>query len=126
MAINRFCRFKKSTDPFLKPRGACGGKGGYVCKEKVTKDVVYNHPCQLTETRMKIAEIPGHKYRVLSSFQGSKKFNLINVMKCRGQCGESSTVSPVACVPTKLHFNKIKMEIKTIYQNGTQKVSRLV
>ena len=103
----------------------CGGK--YVCNEEVTKTIKYNHPCKLTEVRMKIAEIRGQKYRVMSSFQGSKKFNLIRVMQCKGQCGNSSALSPVACVPKKLHYKKIKMEIKTKYpDNKIRKISRLV
>ena len=48
-------------------------------------------------------------------------------MQCKGQCGNSSALSPVACVPKKLHYKKIKMEIKTKYpDNKIRKISRLV
>ena len=100
----------------------CGGQ--YVCNEWVVKNVKHNHPCKLTKTRVKVTVMPGMENRVLNSFLESKKSNLIKVMRCEGQCRNNNGMNPVDCIPTKLHFKKVKIDIKTRYQRDVQNVSR--
>lgn len=54
------------------------------------------------------------KEEVLVSFLGYKEPNLMPVQRCKGLCSNEA-LSPVACVPTKLRYKKVKMQIKTQY-----------
>ena len=54
------------------------------------------------------------KEEVLVSFLGYKEPNLMPVLRCKGLCNNQA-LSPVACVPTKLRYKKVKMQIKTQY-----------
>ena len=88
-------------------------RGKYKHKEEVVKKIEHDHPCKLTEAAVKIT-FPGMKDQVLVSFLGYKEPNLVPVLRCKGLCGNEA-LSPVACVPTKLRYRKVKMQIKTQY-----------
>ena len=88
-------------------------RGKYKYKEEVVKKIEHDHPCKLTEAAVKIT-FPGMKDEVLVSFLGYKEPNLMPVRRCKGLCGNEA-LSPVACVPTKLRYRKVKMQIKTQY-----------
>lgn len=88
-------------------------RGKYKDKEEVVKKIEHDHPCRLTEAAVKIT-FPGMKEEVLVSFLGYKEPNLVPVLRCKGLCGNEA-LSPVACVPTKLRYRKVKMQIKTQY-----------
>ena len=90
----------------------------------MVKNEKHNHPCKLTRTRVKVTVMPGMENRVLNSFLESKKSNLIRVARCEGQCENNNAMNPVDCVPTKLHFKKVKIDIMTRYQKDVQNVSR--
>ena len=89
-------------------------RGKYKYKEEVIKKVEHDHPCKLTQTAVKIT-FPGMKEQLLVSFLGYKEPNLMPVQRCKGLCGSGNALSPVACVPTKLRYNKVKMQIMTQY-----------
>ena len=74
-------------------------KGMYKTKEEVERPPIWDHPCNLTRTAVKIS-FPAMKSEVFVNFLGYREPNLKYVMRCKGVCGESK--SKTACVATKV------------------------
>jgi len=92
--------------------------GRYTVKEEVQKAPDTNHFCNLTETSVKIS-FPEMKSRVFVNFLGYKEPNLINLMRCKGRCGENS--NSVACKPLRVREKKMKMTFRS-YLTGAHHV----
>ena len=74
--------------------------GMYKTKEEVERPPVWDHPCNLTRTAVKIS-FPAMKEEVFVNFLGYREPNLQYVMRCKGVCGEKEQSQP-SCVPTKV------------------------
>ena len=72
----------------------------YKTKEEVERPPVWDHPCNLTRTAVKIS-FPAMKDEVFVNFLGYREPNLQYVMRCKGICGENLD-SQASCVPTKV------------------------
>ena len=83
-------------------------RGMYKTKEEVERPPVWDHPCNLTRTAVKIS-FPAMKSEVFVNFLGYREPNLKYVMRCKGVCGEDK--SQTACVATKV-IGYIKKIIK--------------
>ena len=59
-------------------------RGTYVVKEEIEKAPVHDHPCNLTETVVKIS-FPEMKSEVFINLLGYKGSNMIYLRRCKGQ-----------------------------------------
>ena len=91
-------------------------KGTYVVKEEVVKAPLYDHPCNLTTTAIKI-NFPEMKSEMFVNLLGYKGSNMISLKRCKGSCSESS--SPVSCMPTKIREKKVKMTVSSFLTGET-------
>ena len=78
-------------------------RGTYVVKEEIEKAPVHDHPCNLTETAIKIT-FPEMESEVFISLLGYKGSNMIHLQRCKGRCAGRD--SPVSCAPTKIREKK--------------------
>ena len=93
-------------------------RGTYVVKEEIEKAPVHDHPCNLTETVVKIS-FPEMKSEVFINLLGYKGSNMIYLRRCKGQCSDGG--SPVSCRPTKIREKKVKMTVRSFLTGGTPK-----
>ena len=93
-------------------------RGTYVVKEEIEKAPVHDHPCNLTETVVKIS-FPEMKSEVFINLLGYKGSNMIYLRRCKGRCSDGS--SPVSCRPTKTREKKVKMTVRSFLTGGTPK-----
>ena len=93
-------------------------RGTYVVKEEIEKAPVHDHPCNLTETVVKIS-FPEMKSEVFINLLGYKGSNMIYLRRCKGRCSDGS--SPVSCTPTKIREKKVKMTVRSFLTGGTPK-----
>lgn len=91
----------------------------YKTKEEVERPPVWDHPCNLTRTAVKIS-FPAMKDEVFVNFLGYREPNLQYVMRCKGVCGESLD-SQASCVPTKIVQKRVNMMIKSHLQGRDEK-----
>ena len=90
-------------------------RGTYVVKEEIEKAPVHDHPCNLTETAVKIA-FPEMESEVFMSLLGYKGSNMIHLQRCKGRCvGSDSTVS---CTATRVREKKVKMAVRSFLTGG--------
>ena len=73
----------------------------YKTKEEVERPPIADHPCNLTRTAVKIS-FPAMKDEVFVNFLGYREPNLQYVLRCKGLCGDDTSSSQTACVPTKV------------------------
>jgi hypothetical protein len=64
-------------------------RGTYVVKEEIEKAPVHNHPCNLTETVVKIT-FPEMKSEVFMNFLGYRGSNMIYLQRCHKDQREES------------------------------------
>ena len=95
--------------------------GGYKTKEEIEKPPVENHPCNLTETSVKIS-FPALKDELFVNLIGYKEPNLVSLKQCRGVCEER--VGPIRCSPTAMKHKVVKMMFKS-NSSGRDSVKRL-
>ena len=93
-------------------------RGTYVVKEEIEKAPVHNHPCNLTETVVKIT-FPEMKSEVFMNFLGYKGSNMIYLQRCKGRCSDGN--SPVSCTATKIRERKVKMTVSSFLTGATPK-----
>jgi len=93
-------------------------KGTYVVKEEIEKAPVHDHPCNLTDTVVRIS-FPEMASEVFMNLLGYKGSNMIHLQRCKGRCGDGS--SPVQCSPTKIREKKVKMTVRSFLTGGTPK-----
>ena len=93
-------------------------RGTYVVKEEIEKAPVHNHPCNLTETVVKIS-FPEMKSEVFMNFLGYKGSNMIYLQRCKGICSDGNT--PVSCTATKIREKKVKMTVSSFLTGATPK-----
>ena len=78
-------------------------RGTYVVKEEIEKAPVHNHPCNLTETVVKIT-FPEMKSEVFMNLLGYKGSNMIYLQRCKRRCSDEN--SPVSCTATKIRCSR--------------------
>merc|ERR1719342_366594 len=94
--------------------------GMYKTKEEVERPPIADHPCNLTRTAVKIS-FPAMKDEVFVNFLGYREPNLQYVLRCKGLCGDDTSSSQTACVPTKVVKKKVNMMIKSHLQGRDEK-----
>lgn len=90
-------------------------RGTYVVKEEIEKAPVHDHPCNLTETVVKIT-FPEMESEVFISLLGYKGSNMIHLQRCKGRCADSD--SSVSCTATKVREKKVKMTVRSFLTGG--------
>jgi hypothetical protein len=93
-------------------------RGTYVVKEEIEKAPVHNHPCNLTETVVKIT-FPEMKSEVFMNLLGYKGSNMIHLQRCKGLCSDDN--SPVSCTATKMREKKVKMTVSSFLTGASPK-----
>ena len=86
------------------------GGGTYKTKEEVEKAPSDDHPCNLTQTSVRIT-FPELKGELFVNLLGYKEPNIVHLMRCSGQCGNDN--SQIACVPTEVNERALNMVVKS-------------
>ena len=74
-------------------------KGTYKVKEEIEKAPVHDHPCNLTETAVKIS-FPEIESEVFINPLGYKGSNMVYLQRCKGRCADRD--GPVTCTATAI------------------------
>ena len=80
----------------------------YVTKEEIEKALIYDHPCNLTETNIRIS-FPE------SLSMGHRGTNTIKVSRCLGWC--TKTERPILCKATRVRAIEVNMKMRS-FQTG--------
>ena len=109
---------KKRNEPVVLRLLGLPKRGTYVVKEEIEKAPVHDHPCNLTETVVKIS-FPEMKSEVFVNLLGYKGSNMIHLKRCKGRCLDSD--SPVSCTATMVREKKVKMTMRSFLTGGEPK-----